>query len=150
MSQQWGNNKQSTTMMSSWMTLLSAAWLPGTITPDIHNCCWCWAHSTRTHQADCKYIRTLARSIWLVSSTPWLFLPPSFLPVAPSSGLVHLSSWGCSIKNGWLLSATGIYLCETRGEKAWQASISCKHSQLTGLIPSTPQPPLATLQTRPI
>lgn len=94
-----------------------------------------------------KTVYTLAWSIRLVSSTPWLFLPPSSLP---SHVFMHLSSWGCGIKNGWLLSATGIYLCKNSGEKAWRASISGKHSQLTGLIPSTPQPPLAVLQTGPI
>lgn len=122
---------------------------PQTMSPDVCNCCWCWASRTRTHQADSKYIlRTSLKHLAGVIHTS--AVPRSlFSPRSPSSGLVRLSSWGCSIKNGWLLSATGIYLCETCGEKAWQASISCKHSQLTGLIPSAPPLPLAALQTSP-
>lgn len=107
------------------------------------------ADAERTEQKHMKKtVYTLAWSIWLVLSTPWL-LPPS-LPAPPSSVFMPLYSWGCGIKNGWLLSATGISLCENSGEKAWRASISGKHSQLTGLIPSTLQPPLATLQAGPI
>lgn len=71
---------------------------------------------------------------------------PTFLP---PPALVHLSSWGCGIKNGWLLSATGIYLCGT----LWWKSLAGLYFmqtqlQLTGPIPTAPLPPLAPLPRR--
>lgn len=67
-------NRDKPGRVHEWLYCLSSK-----TTPDIHNCGWCWAYSTRAHQVDCMYVLKPEASAWChphLGCSSLLSIPP--------------------------------------------------------------------------